>query len=139
MRCIGLCMGVRSTRVLRVLRLMWARWQRLVLSGLVSLHWKAVRFVRSRRGKLTSRFVRVAGWFLFHSMHSLCGIIGSCRTLLSLNLSFPTEATAWTQSLCQSLIDVRPFRSPSLVSSANAVLCRTVEDASHPRQGSRSL
>ena len=46
------------------------------------------------------------GWFLFHSMHSLCGIIGSSRNLLTLNLFLPAGATAWTQSLCTSLTDV---------------------------------
>lgn len=48
-----------------------------------------------------------AGWFLFHSMHSLCGIIGSCRTLLTLTLYLPSDASAWTQSLCSSLIDLK--------------------------------
>lgn len=47
-----------------------------------------------------------AGWFLFHSMHSLCGIIGSSRNILTLDLFLPEGATAWTQSLCQSLVDV---------------------------------
>ncbi|SCZ96134.1 BZ3500_MvSof-1268-A1-R1_Chr8-1g10027 [Microbotryum saponariae] len=47
------------------------------------------------------------GWFLFHSMHSLCGIIGSCRTLLSLTICLPAEATAWTQSLCSALVDLK--------------------------------
>lgn len=40
-------------------------------------------------------------------MHSLCGIIGSCRTLLHLTLYLPTEASAWTQSLCSSLVDLK--------------------------------
>ena len=47
------------------------------------------------------------GWFLFHSMHSLSGIIASCRTLLTLTLFLPSEASAWTQSLCNSLVDLR--------------------------------
>ena len=46
------------------------------------------------------------GWFLFHSMHSLCGIIGSCRHLLSLTLFLPADSAAWTQSLCNSFNDV---------------------------------
>lgn len=39
-------------------------------------------------------------------MHSLCGIIGSSRNILTLDLFLPEGATAWTQSLCQSLVDV---------------------------------
>ena len=46
------------------------------------------------------------GWFIFHSMHSLCGIIGSCRNLLTLTLYMPINSAAWAQSLCQSLVDV---------------------------------
>jgi hypothetical protein len=49
-----------------------------------------------------------AGWFIFHSMHSLCGIIGSCRNLLTLTLYMPIDSAAWAQSLCQSLVDVCP-------------------------------
>lgn len=48
-----------------------------------------------------------AGWFLYHSSHSLCGIIGSCRQLLSLTLFIPIEASAWCQSICSSLQDLR--------------------------------
>lgn len=40
-------------------------------------------------------------------MHSLCGIIGSCRTLLTLTLYLPSEGSAWTQSLCSSLSELR--------------------------------
>lgn len=40
-------------------------------------------------------------------MHSLCGIIGSCRTLLTLTLFLPADASAWTQSLCSSLVDLK--------------------------------
>jgi len=39
-------------------------------------------------------------------MHSLCGIIGSCRHLLSLTLFLPADSAAWTQSLCNSFNDV---------------------------------
>lgn len=53
------------------------------------------------------------GWFIFHSMHSLCGIIGSCRNLLTLTLYMPIDSAAWAQSLCQSLVDVcLPLSSP---------------------------
>lgn len=41
-------------------------------------------------------------------MHSLCGIIGSCRHLLTLTLYQPADSSAWTNSLCQSFVDVRP-------------------------------
>jgi hypothetical protein len=34
----------------------------------------------------------------FHSMHSLCGIIGSCRNLLTLTLYMPIDSAAWAQS-----------------------------------------
>ncbi|BGP04052.1 hypothetical protein RTBOTA2_006855 [Rhodotorula toruloides] len=47
------------------------------------------------------------GWFTFHSMHSLCGILGSCRHLLSVSLYLITDTTAWMNSLCQALIDLR--------------------------------
>ncbi|GAA5909592.1 hypothetical protein JCM6882_003466 [Rhodosporidiobolus microsporus] len=63
------------------------------------------------------------GWFLFHSMHSLCGIIGSCRHLLSLTLYLPADSSAWTQSLCQSFVDLKHLQTltkdlePSLPSS----------------------
>jgi len=40
-------------------------------------------------------------------MHSLCGIIGSCRTLLTLTVFLPSDSAAWTQSLCQSLVDLK--------------------------------
>lgn len=40
-------------------------------------------------------------------MHSLCGIIGSCRTLLNLTIYLPQEASAWTQSLCSSLHELK--------------------------------
>lgn len=40
-------------------------------------------------------------------MHSLCGIIGSCRLVLNVTLYLPSEAAAWTQSLCASLNDLR--------------------------------
>ncbi|POY72762.1 hypothetical protein BMF94_4169 [Rhodotorula taiwanensis] len=43
------------------------------------------------------------GWFVFHSMHSLCGIISACRTLQTLTLYMPSDSAAWTQSLCHSL------------------------------------
>ncbi|BGP28126.1 hypothetical protein Rt10032_c17g5856 [Rhodotorula toruloides] len=47
------------------------------------------------------------GWFTFHSMHSLCGILGSCRYLLSVSLYLIADTTAWMNSLCQALIDLR--------------------------------
>ena len=47
------------------------------------------------------------GWFLFHSMHSLCGIIGSCKKLVNLTLRFPEQSAPWANSLCQSLAELR--------------------------------
>lgn len=47
------------------------------------------------------------GWFLFHSMHSLCGIIGSCRKLVHLTLLFPEQSSPWSNSLCQSLTELK--------------------------------
>ncbi|GAA5994009.1 hypothetical protein JCM11641_006595 [Rhodosporidiobolus odoratus] len=51
------------------------------------------------------------GWFLFHSLHSLCGIIGSCRQLLHLTLYLPADSSAWTGSLCQSLVDLKNLQT----------------------------
>jgi hypothetical protein len=40
-------------------------------------------------------------------MHSLCGIIGSCRSLLSITLYLPADSSAWTQTLCAALMDLK--------------------------------
>lgn len=68
---------------------------------------KAVKSVTADVGSMAKTSSAWLGWFLFHSMHSLCGIIGSCRTLLSLTLYLPADASAWTQSLCSSLVDLK--------------------------------
>ncbi|SCV67189.1 BQ2448_5835 [Microbotryum intermedium] len=68
---------------------------------------KAVKTIEADVGMMAKTSSQWVGWFLFHSMHSLCGIIGSCRTLLSLTICLPAEATAWTQSLCSALVDLK--------------------------------
>lgn len=70
---------------------------------------EVVRNMEADVGRMSRTSSQWVGWFLFHSMHSLCGIIGSCRGLLSLTLYLPSDASAWTMSLCQSLIDVSSF------------------------------
>jgi len=47
------------------------------------------------------------GWFLYHTMHSLCGIIGSCHKLVHLTLLFPEQSSPGSNSLCQSLIELK--------------------------------
>ncbi|KAL8281247.1 hypothetical protein RQP46_006281 [Phenoliferia psychrophenolica] len=68
---------------------------------------KSVKNITADVGAMAKTSSQWLGWFLFHSMHSLCGIIGSCRTLLTLTLYLPSEGSAWTQSLCSSLSELR--------------------------------
>ncbi|GAA5888193.1 hypothetical protein JCM16303_003773 [Sporobolomyces ruberrimus] len=68
---------------------------------------KSVRSVTADVGSMSKTSSQWLGWFLFHSMHSLCGIIGSCRQLLSLTLFLPADSAAWTQSLCNSFNDLK--------------------------------
>ncbi|KAI5476767.1 hypothetical protein MNV49_007282 [Pseudohyphozyma bogoriensis] len=68
---------------------------------------RSVKFIEADVGQCAKTSSQWIGWFLFHSMHSLCGIIGSCRTLLTLTLYLPDQSSAWTQSLCQSLLDLK--------------------------------
>ncbi|GAA5898843.1 hypothetical protein JCM5296_005621 [Sporobolomyces johnsonii] len=68
---------------------------------------KGVRAVTADVGTMAKTSSQWLGWFLFHSMHSLCGIIGSCRHLLTLTLYLPADSSAWTQSLCNSFNDLK--------------------------------
>ncbi|GAA5935838.1 uncharacterized protein JCM15063_001821 [Sporobolomyces koalae] len=68
---------------------------------------KVVRSVTADVGSMSRTSSQWLGWFLFHSMHSLCGIIGSCRQLLVLTLYLPASSAAWTQSLCNSFNDLK--------------------------------
>ncbi|GAA5947716.1 hypothetical protein JCM3765_001047 [Sporobolomyces pararoseus] len=68
---------------------------------------KVVRNLTADVGSMSKTSSQWLGWFLFHSMHSLCGIIGSCRHLLSLTLFLPADSAAWTQSLCNSFTDLK--------------------------------
>ncbi|GAA6002013.1 uncharacterized protein JCM10292_001797 [Rhodotorula paludigena] len=68
---------------------------------------KSVRSVQANVESMAKTSSQWLGWFLFHSMHSLCGIIGSCRQLLTLTLYLPSDSSAWTQSLCQSFVDLK--------------------------------
>lgn len=82
----------------------------------------------------------VSGWFLFHSMHSLCGIIGVCRSVLSLTLYLPSDASAWTQSLCASLVDVSRPPTPLHRFEVLIIIPRHIAQApSHPHQGHGSI
>ncbi|BGP52290.1 hypothetical protein JCM10450v2_008261 [Rhodotorula kratochvilovae] len=68
---------------------------------------KGVRSIEANVECMAKTSSQWLGWFLFHSMHSLCGIIGSCRHLLNLTIYQPAESSAWTNSLSQSLIDLK--------------------------------
>ncbi|GAA5949421.1 hypothetical protein JCM21900_004057 [Sporobolomyces salmonicolor] len=68
---------------------------------------KSVRAVTADVGTMAKTSSQWLGWFLFHSMHSLCGIVGSCRHLLTLTLYLPADSSAWTQSLCNSFNDLK--------------------------------
>ncbi|GAA5912027.1 hypothetical protein JCM8208_006462 [Rhodotorula glutinis] len=68
---------------------------------------KSVRSVTANVESMAKTSSQWIGWFLFHSMHSLCGIIGSCRHLLTLTLYQPADSSAWTNSLCQSFVDLK--------------------------------
>ncbi|GAA5831034.1 hypothetical protein JCM3766R1_006212 [Sporobolomyces carnicolor] len=72
---------------------------------------KVVRSVTADVGSMSKTSSQWLGWFLFHSMHSLCGIIGSCRQLLSLTLLLPADSAAWTQSLCNSFNDLKNLQT----------------------------
>ncbi|KAM0747401.1 hypothetical protein T439DRAFT_383518 [Meredithblackwellia eburnea MCA 4105] len=72
---------------------------------------KSVKHITADVGSMAKTSSQWLGWFLFHSMHSLCGIIGSCRTLLTLTLYLPADGSAWTQSLCSSLVDLKYLNS----------------------------
>ncbi|GAA6005903.1 hypothetical protein JCM11491_004055 [Sporobolomyces phaffii] len=72
---------------------------------------KGVRSVTADVGSMSRTSSQWLGWFLFHSMHSLCGIIGSCRQLLSLTLFLPADSAAWTQSLCNSFNDLKNLQT----------------------------
>ncbi|BGP20879.1 hypothetical protein JCM10213_003377 [Rhodosporidiobolus nylandii] len=84
---------------------------------------RGVRSVEANVEMMAKTSSQWLGWFLFHSMHSLCGIIGSCRHLMTLTLYLPAESSAWTGSLCNSFIDLKQLRTltkdlePSLPSS----------------------
>ncbi|GAA6016641.1 hypothetical protein JCM10207_000131 [Rhodosporidiobolus poonsookiae] len=66
-----------------------------------------VRHVEANVEMMAKTSSQWLGWFLFHSMHSLCGIIGSCRQLLTLTLYLPADSSAWTTSLCQAFVDLK--------------------------------
>ncbi|TNY22244.1 hypothetical protein DMC30DRAFT_349246 [Rhodotorula diobovata] len=68
---------------------------------------RSVRSVTANVESMAKTSSQWIGWFLFHSMHSLCGIIGSCRHLLTLTLYQPADSSAWTNSLCQSFVDLK--------------------------------
>ncbi|GAA5851888.1 hypothetical protein JCM8547_000088 [Rhodosporidiobolus lusitaniae] len=68
---------------------------------------RSVRSVEANVEMMAKTSSQWLGWFLFHSMHSLCGIIGSCRYLLTLTLYLPSDSSAWTGSLCQSFVDLK--------------------------------
>ncbi|KAM0787063.1 hypothetical protein ACM66B_006326 [Microbotryomycetes sp. NB124-2] len=68
---------------------------------------KLVRKIEADVGSMARTSSHWTGWFLFHSMHSLCGIIGNCRNVLSLTIYFPMDSAAWTQSLFKSFVDLK--------------------------------
>ncbi|GAA6044814.1 hypothetical protein JCM8097_009119, partial [Rhodosporidiobolus ruineniae] len=72
---------------------------------------RGVRHVEANVEMMAKTSSQWLGWFLFHSMHSLCGIIGSCRHLLTLTLYLPADSSAWTQSLCQSFVDLKSLHT----------------------------
>ncbi|GAA6054824.1 hypothetical protein JCM3770_004091 [Rhodotorula araucariae] len=72
---------------------------------------KGVRSIEANVENMAKTSSQWLGWFLFHSMHSLCGIIGSCRHLLHLTIYQPAESSAWTNSLSQSFIDLKYLQS----------------------------
>ncbi|GAA5957437.1 hypothetical protein JCM8115_006989 [Rhodotorula mucilaginosa] len=72
---------------------------------------KDVRHVTANVELMARTSSQWTGWFIFHSMHSLCGIIGSCRNLLTLTLYMPIDSAAWAQSLCQSLVDLKSLHT----------------------------
>lgn len=72
---------------------------------------KDVRHVTANVELMAKTSSQWTGWFIFHSMHSLCGIIGSCRNLLTLTLYMPIDSAAWAQSLCQSLVDLKSLHT----------------------------
>lgn len=72
-----------------------------------SSHWMGGLKPDSRANAYEPLIVQpTSGWFLFHSMHSLCGIVGSCRNLFTLTVYLPMESSAWSQSFFKSLVDV---------------------------------
>ncbi|GAA6064680.1 hypothetical protein JCM10212_006176 [Sporobolomyces blumeae] len=86
---------------------------------------KVVRTITADVGSMAKTSSQWLGWFLFHSMHSLCGIIGSCRNLLALTLFLPADSAAWTQSLVTSFTDLRNLQTltKDLEASSSAPHC----------------
>ncbi|KAK4056082.1 hypothetical protein OIO90_002813 [Microbotryomycetes sp. JL221] len=71
---------------------------------------KLVRSIMADINSLSKTSSQYPYWFFFHSMHSLCGIVASCRNVLRLTVFMPMAASAWTQSLFKSLMDLTHLR-----------------------------